>query len=154
MDVGGNYYPESIWKIYAINAPWVFRVGSWAWGSGLNLCKYTHFSAPRTTQACWAIVKPWLVLLALFCFIGCRWENSITPLPLSTSPACSIRVHPITQAKVNVLGGTAAALKVSVWNWTVCCAQPDLLIPHTTSYSPIPQKMQEDGIPIESIPGW
>lgn len=33
--VGGDYFPESVWKIYVINTPFIFR-------------------------ACWAIVKPWI----------------------------------------------------------------------------------------------
>lgn len=54
MDVGGNYYPESVWKIFIINAPFVFR-------------------------ALWAIV--------------------------------TTMIHPITAAKVNVLGSPKDAMK-------------------------------------------
>lgn len=35
MDVGGNYFPESVWKIFVVNTPFMFR-------------------------ACWAVVKPWI----------------------------------------------------------------------------------------------
>ena len=48
FDVGTHYYPETMWKIYVVNTPMLFR-------------------------GIWAIVKPWL--------------------------------HPITVAKVNLLGG-------------------------------------------------
>lgn len=33
--VGGDYFPESVWKIYVVNTPFVFR-------------------------ACWAIIRPWI----------------------------------------------------------------------------------------------
>eukprot|EP00047_Mylnosiga_fluctuans_P002202 m.223590 g.223590 ORF g.223590 m.223590 type:complete len:308 (+) comp10947_c0_seq1:28-951(+) len=69
MDVGANYFPESIWKIFLINAPFVFR-------------------------AIWAVVKPW--------------------------------IHPITVAKIHVLGGPKDSLK----------------------------KMVESGIPESSLPSW
>lgn len=52
--VGADFYPESIWKIYVVNAPMMFR-------------------------AVWAVVKPWL--------------------------------HPITVAKVHILGSYSSSLK-------------------------------------------
>eukprot|EP00039_Didymoeca_costata_P031570 m.35415 g.35415 ORF g.35415 m.35415 type:complete len:322 (-) comp8881_c0_seq2:208-1173(-) len=54
MDVGSDYFPESVWKIYVINTPMVLRGG-------------------------WAIAKPWL--------------------------------HPVTQAKVNILSNVKDAVK-------------------------------------------
>ncbi len=35
FDVGGHFFPESIWKIYVVNAPFLFR-------------------------SMWAMVKPWI----------------------------------------------------------------------------------------------
>eukprot|EP00045_Choanoeca_perplexa_P022633 m.10113 g.10113 ORF g.10113 m.10113 type:complete len:320 (-) comp9583_c0_seq1:645-1604(-) len=67
FSVGADYFPESIWKIYTINTPLLFR-------------------------GVWAIIRPW--------------------------------IHPITQAKVNMFGTAAAAVK----------------------------QMQADGVPLESIP--
>lgn len=78
MDVSANYFPECVWKIYVINAPFVFR-------------------------AMWAVVKPW--------------------------------IHPITVAKVNVLGSPKDAVKkmaefglpessVPVWAGGSCAGQP------------------------------
>lgn len=52
--VGADFFPESIWKIYVVNAPLMFR-------------------------AVWAVIKPWL--------------------------------HPITVAKVHILGSYSAAIK-------------------------------------------
>lgn len=69
MDVGANFFPESAWKIFLINAPFMFR-------------------------AVWAIVKPW--------------------------------IHPITVAKINILGSPKDAIK----------------------------KMNECGIPSSSVPVW
>lgn len=54
FDVGTHYYPETMWKIYVVNTPMLFR-------------------------AIWSMVKPWL--------------------------------HPITAAKVNLLGGYDSAIK-------------------------------------------
>ncbi|EDQ84455.1 uncharacterized protein MONBRDRAFT_34692 [Monosiga brevicollis MX1] len=67
FSVGADFFPESLWKIYVINAPFVFRT-------------------------VWAMIKPW--------------------------------IHPITQAKVNMLGSASAAVK----------------------------KMQEDGLELDAIP--
>jgi len=69
MDVGANFFPESAWKIFLVNAPFMFR-------------------------AIWAIVKPW--------------------------------IHPITVAKINILGSPKDALK----------------------------KMVEQGVPAASLPDW
>ena len=52
INVGSDYFPETIWKIWVVNAPMMFR-------------------------AAWGIVKPW--------------------------------VHPVTQAKINIMGSTKAA---------------------------------------------
>ena len=35
IDIGGNYFPESLWKMYVINTPWVLKAG-------------------------WSMVKPWI----------------------------------------------------------------------------------------------
>eukprot|EP00730_Choanoeca_flexa_P019168 TRINITY_DN9354_c0_g1_i1.p1 TRINITY_DN9354_c0_g1~~TRINITY_DN9354_c0_g1_i1.p1 ORF type:complete len:318 (+),score=111.79 TRINITY_DN9354_c0_g1_i1:77-1030(+) len=67
FSVGADYFPESIWKIYTINTPLLFR-------------------------GVWTMVKPW--------------------------------IHPITQAKVNMFGTAAAAVK----------------------------QMQADGVPLEAMP--
>lgn len=69
FDIGSTYYPETMFKIYLVNAPMVFR-------------------------AIWAIIKPWL--------------------------------HPITVAKVNILGSSKEAVK----------------------------KLEQDGVPLASIPTW
>lgn len=69
FDIGSTYYPETMFKIYLINAPMVFR-------------------------AIWAVIKPWL--------------------------------HPITVAKVNILGSSKEALK----------------------------KFEVDGLPAAQVPKW
>jgi len=69
FDIGSTYYPETMFKIYLINAPLVFR-------------------------AIWAVIKPWL--------------------------------HPITVAKVNLLGSSKEALK----------------------------KFELDGLPASQVPKW
>eukprot|EP00293_Proteomonas_sulcata_P008270 CAMPEP_0184307202 /NCGR_PEP_ID=MMETSP1049-20130417/16014_1 /TAXON_ID=77928 /ORGANISM="Proteomonas sulcata, Strain CCMP704" /LENGTH=265 /DNA_ID=CAMNT_0026619645 /DNA_START=3 /DNA_END=800 /DNA_ORIENTATION=+ len=69
FDVGTHYYPETMWKIYLVNSPFLFR-------------------------GIWAIVKPWL--------------------------------HPITVAKVNVLG----------------------------SYKSSMDHMMKDGITPDQLPDW
>ena len=69
MDVAANFFPESAWKIYMINAPMLFR-------------------------AVWTVVKPW--------------------------------IHPITAAKINIVGSPKDALK----------------------------QMEAVGIPSSSLPEW
>mmetsp|Transcript_138271 Transcript_138271/g.195712 ORF Transcript_138271/g.195712 Transcript_138271/m.195712 type:complete len:333 (-) Transcript_138271:45-1043(-) len=54
MAIGSDFYPETVWKIYVINAPFIFR-------------------------AAWGIAKAW--------------------------------VHPVTQAKINVLGNPSECAK-------------------------------------------
>ncbi len=42
MDVSANYFPESVWKIYVINAPFVFRVSVYVFRArvcvGVGVC--------------------------------------------------------------------------------------------------------------------
>jgi hypothetical protein len=46
MDVSANYFPESAWKIFLVNSPFVFRV--------------SPFLIPCLFKAAWAVVKPWI----------------------------------------------------------------------------------------------
>ena len=82
--MGADYFPESIWKIYTINTPLLFRVRHGSLLTSTRLQSPPVPSSPPSREpAClqgvWAIIRPW--------------------------------IHPITQAKVNMFSTPAAAVK-------------------------------------------
>ena len=82
--MGADFFPESIWKIYTINTPFLFRVRLLTSppldpSLSLQVSSSPPSRQPACLQGVWAIIRPW--------------------------------IHPITQAKVNMFSTPAAAVK-------------------------------------------